>query len=329
MSVATFLADLRRRDIRVWADGDRVQCDAPSGALTPELREQLRSRKNDVLEFLRAAQALARQERAIVPLQPRGSRTPIFAVPGHNGDVFCFRALAQALGDARPFFGLEPPGLDGLGRPLERVEEIAAYFAAQIRTFRPDGPCILGAYCAGGAAALELARQLRQSGTQVSYLALFGTPYPTWYRWPTQLRGRLRTGIERAATHARALAGRSLAGCAEYLREKMGSRRERRAAEAAAVIDADLIRRRMVQDATLKAVRRYAPVRFDGPIGMFLPYRDAALYDGARRWRGLAACADEYFGPPGSDGDNMLREPHAFATAELLRTALDALEAAP
>src|SRR2546427_7475953 len=35
--------------------------------------------------------------------------------------------------------GLQPPGLDGRSEPLTRVEDLAAYFAAQIRTFHPNG----------------------------------------------------------------------------------------------------------------------------------------------------------------------------------------------
>jgi thioesterase domain-containing protein len=329
VSVAAFLADLRRRDIRVWADGERLHCDAPAGMLTPELREALRARKQDVLDFLRAAQTLARQERAIVPLQPRGTRVAVFAVPGHNGDVFCYRALAQYLGEERPFFGLEPPGLDGFSEPLTRIEDLAAYFAAQIAAFRPGQPCILAGYCAGGTVAVELARQLRRRGIAASYVALFASPFPTWYRWPSQLRWRLRAQAARAAMHARALAGRSLAGCRDYLRGKLAGRRARLAARAATVADVVMARRGAVERATLKALRAYAPRRFDGPVGLFQPFQDAVLDDGARLWRALAARADEYFGPPGSDGFNLLREPHAFATAELLRRSLEALEGRP
>jgi thioesterase domain-containing protein len=326
VSVAAFLADLRRRDIRVWADGDRLHCDAPSGALTPELRDQLRSRKPELLEFLRAAQSLARQERAIVPLQPRGTRTPVFAVPGHNGDVFCYRALAQYLGEQRPFFGLEPPGLDGFGEPLVRIEELAAYFAAQIHAFRPAQPCILAGYCAGGTVAVELARQLRQRGATIRYVALFGSPFPTWYRWPAQLLWHLGEQSRRVAMHARALATRSFADCRNYLREKLAGRQARIAAEALPLDDPVMLRRRRVEEATLKALRAYAPTPFDGHVGVFLPFQDAVLNDAARRWRMLAARADEYFGPPGSDGFNLLREPHVFATSELFRRSLDAVE---
>jgi len=103
MSVTALLAELRGRDVQIMADGDRLRCNGPADALTPELRVQLQQRKNDILEFLRSAEVLARQQRAIVPLQPRGWRIPVFAVAGHNGDVFCYRAFAQHLGDDQPF----------------------------------------------------------------------------------------------------------------------------------------------------------------------------------------------------------------------------------
>src|SRR2546427_4124143 len=81
VSVATFLAELRSRDMEVWADGDQLRLNAPAGALTPELRDHLQRRKTDILEFLHAAGALAKQQRAIVPPQPPGTGTPIFAIP--------------------------------------------------------------------------------------------------------------------------------------------------------------------------------------------------------------------------------------------------------
>src|SRR5206468_7448982 len=158
VKIPTLLSTLRDRDIHISADGDRLRCNAPAGALTPELRDELQRRKGDILEFLRSAGTLASQQRAIVPLQSRGKCIPIFAVAGHNGDVFCYRALARHLGDDQPFYGLEPPGRDGQSEPLTRIEDLAAYFAAQIRAFRPGGPYIIAGFCTGGTIAFELGR---------------------------------------------------------------------------------------------------------------------------------------------------------------------------
>mgnify|MGYP006170522143 CR=1 FL=1 len=138
-----------------------------------------------------AAGEIAHQQRAIVPLQPRGSRTPLFAIPGHNGDVFCYRALAQHLGSDQPLFGLQPPGVDGQAEPLRSVEALAAYFASQVRGFMPNGPYGIAGYCAGGAIAFELALQLQRAGATVDFVALFASPHPSWYGPVPQLRYRL------------------------------------------------------------------------------------------------------------------------------------------
>src|SRR5882762_5085038 len=207
--------------MEVWADGDQLRCNAPAGALTPEIRDRLRQRKNDILEFLRSAETLARQQRAIIPLQPDGVRPPVFGVGGHNGDVFCYRALAHHLGDDQPFFGLQPPGLDGQSQPVRRVEDLAAYFAAQIKAFQPNGPYIVAGYCAGGAIAFELARQLQREGRPISVVALFGAPYATAYRLHSQIRLRLAAEWARVTRHTGALVTLSGAERWSYVREKL------------------------------------------------------------------------------------------------------------
>jgi thioesterase domain-containing protein len=320
MSLRVFLAELRSRDIQVWADGDRLRCNAPADVLTPELRDQLELRKNDILEFLRSAEALARQQRAIVPLQPRGEGTPIFGVAGHNGDVFCYRTLAAYLGDDQPLYGLQPPGLDGHSEPLTRIEDLAAYFAAQIREFHPSGPCIIAGFCAGGMIAFELGRQLMQAGKVISLLALFGAPYPTAYRLLPRLRQRLAESVERVVTHTRALASLPRRERQLYLAKRLRERKARSAVERATEPDAVLLLRAKVERATIAAARRYNPGYFAGRVALFLPSQ-AWLRSGKQplRWRSVAKNTVEYFGPEACDGDNMLREPYAATFAELFR----------
>lgn len=318
--IYSFLAKLRERDIHVSAEGDRLRCSAPPGALTPQLRDELHQRKNDILKFLGSAGALARQQRAIVPLQPRGRLTPVFAVAGHNGDVFCYRTLAQHLGDDQPFFGLQPPGLDGQSRPLTRVEDLAAYFASQIREFQPAGPCIIAGYCSGGGTALELARQLRRDGASVGFLALFGCPFPTWYRHGPQLCHRIVHQVKRVARHTSALASLSFAEQRSYVAERWRTLKEQRAAANPVTPDPVLEQRDKVGRATIAALRRYEPGRFDGHVCLFWP-RKAWLHHHRvlLQWQSVAQCAEEYFGPEDCTGDTMLREPHAPGMAGLFR----------
>jgi len=320
MSVPALLAELRGRDIQVWADGDRLKCNAPAHVLTPEVRDQLQQHKRDILEFLRSAGELARQQRAIVPLQPRGNDTPIFAVAGHNGDVFCYRALAKHLGDDQPFYGLQPPGLDGHSEPLARVEDLAAYFAAQIRAFRPDGPCIIAGFCAGGSIAFELATQLLQQHVPIRFLALFGAPFPTLYRPLPQLRLRLRHQLERVVRHSRALASLSIGELRLYVAERLHNLRAQRAVERPANTDPVLVHRARVERVTIAAARRYLPRYFAGRVSLFLPCKEwrHSLAE-PLRWRSVAQNAEEYSGPDGCNTDTMLREPYAPAFAVLFR----------
>ena len=324
VTVSALLDDLRRRNVRVWAEGDQLRCNAPAGVLTAELRGQLQARKTEILGFLNSAKVLADQPRAVVPLQPLGTRPPVFAVAGHNGDVFCYRAMAQRLGADQPFFGLQPPGADGQSQALTSVEDIAAYFASQIRAFRPNGPYLLAGYCAGGTIAFELARQLTEAGARVPLVALFASPHPGWYRRVPQLRHRVARQIDRVATHTRALASLTPSQRRSYVGDKLRARRTQRQAEHTESPDPLLALRARVEAATLRAVRRYTPRHFAGRVTLFLPSRDWLRYRSALlRWRSMADEIDVRCGPDGCPDTGMLLEPDVAVSAELFQRCCD------
>jgi TubC N-terminal docking domain/Thioesterase domain len=323
VTVQAFLAELRARDVRVWADGDRLRCNAPADALTPALHEQLRARKPEMLAFLHSAQVLGQRHRAIVPLQSRGARAPVFGVPGHNGDVFCYLGLAAHLvADEQPLYGLQPPGLDGVSEPLTRIEEIAAYFAAQIRAFHPTGPCVIAGFCAGGAAAFELGRHLLRDRRHV-IVALLGAPYLTRYgRLPgiwDEIAGGALTMATTVARHGRALW--SLRGTARlrYVSDKLRFRRRPVAP------DPVLVMRGRVERATVAALRRYTPRPFMGRLCLFVPCREwVRSGDQPLRWRALAPRTELFYGPEGCTRDTMLHDPYAGSFAGLLRQCASA-----
>lgn len=60
-SLAEFLADLERLDVRISADGDKLRIDAPNEAITPALRAALASRKAELLAHLRGERAPSTQ----------------------------------------------------------------------------------------------------------------------------------------------------------------------------------------------------------------------------------------------------------------------------
>ena len=327
MSVAVLLEELRRRDIELRIDGEQLRCSAPAGALGPELREQLRQHKQDILDFLNAAQTLSTQQPAIVPLQPNGDRPAVFGVAGHNGDVFCYRALVEHLGKDQPFFGLQPPGFDGRGQPLNSVDELVAYFAEQIRAFQPGQPYVIVGYCAGGTIAFELARQLCQQGATIRFVALFGSPSPTWYRFLPQLRRTAGEQATRLGNHLQALTSLSWTELRQYIADKWRRRQARGNAERSKAADPVIARRVGVENATLTAVRRYQPGHFAGRLYLILPNRQWG--HASDPWMGwpaeLATHTEEYCGPDDCKGHEMLLAPNVSPFAEFLRTCLDRL----
>jgi amino acid adenylation domain-containing protein len=109
----------------------------------------------------------------LVPIQAQGTELPFFCVHGGAGSTLFLKQLSCELGVKRPFYGIEPEGLDGNRICRLTVEEMAAHYVAEIRKVQPSGPYYLGGYCFGGLAAFEMARILQQQGESVALVALF------------------------------------------------------------------------------------------------------------------------------------------------------------
>jgi thioesterase domain-containing protein len=322
MTSFELVASLRQRDVRLWIENDRLKCSAPAGALAGDLKAVLASRKDEIIALLRHAEAVKSGPSAIIPLKPRGSRPPLFAIPGHNGDVFCYRALAGHLDEEQPLLGVQPPGLDG-GEPTRSIADLARYELDQIRQCRPEGPYLIAGYCAGGTLAFEVARQLNEQGQQVGLLALFGSPFPISYRWPAQAAFRAGAAAERARRHLRSLACSPLAEGMTYLRARIEQRRAARATRVRQLHDPTLESRRRVEDATIAAVRRYRLRRYSGRIDLFIPSEAWRRWGGRpHQWKAVADTLCEHVGPDGCHTDVMLKEPYAATLAAALRPLL-------
>jgi thioesterase domain-containing protein len=318
MTTAELLATLRERDVRLWLEEGKLKCDAPPGVLDDGWRRELSARKDELATLIANAEATLDGPRSLVPLKPTGESPPLFARPGHNGDVFCYVALGKYLDPRRPLYGVEPMGLDG-GPLADTVEDMAAYEVEQIRGFQPVGPYHLAGFCAGGAIAFESARQLLQAGQEVARVILFGAPFPSVYRGGqvvTQVR-RVRHAVRR---HAPALTEGSVSDRVTYVR---GHLRER-ASDADERRDPAFANRRRIEDTTIDAVKRYEPGMYLGRVDAFLPseaWRHSG--EGSEEWKTVAPRVIEHVGPDGADGDNMLKEPHVQVLAALLNATLE------
>ncbi|MFB2772712.1 condensation domain-containing protein [Pelatocladus sp. BLCC-F211] len=112
---------------------------------------------------------------SLVPIQPSGTKPPLFCIHGQQGNVLNFRKLSQYLGSDQPLYGLQAKGLDGKELPYFHLVDIATHYIQEIRTLQPEGPYFLAGNSMGGTIAFEMAQQLYKQGQQVAFLMMFDT----------------------------------------------------------------------------------------------------------------------------------------------------------
>ena len=112
---------------------------------------------------------------SLVPLQPSGSKPPLFLIHGWGGDVYGFLDLARAMKNDRPIYGVQAVGLDGLAPRHTSVEEMARHYAREIRSLQPEGPYHLAGFSLGGWIAYAVAQELSSEGGTVAFLGLLDT----------------------------------------------------------------------------------------------------------------------------------------------------------
>jgi thioesterase domain-containing protein len=318
MSTFEFLHKLKESGVRVWLEDDRLRCSGPEQVLMSEVREQLSARKTEIIAFLRSAASSSGTSSSVVPIQPLGDRQPLFAVPGHNGDVFCYLDLARHLGTDQPFFALQAPGMEPGQDPLTSMEEIAALFARDMAQVQPQGPYLLAGYCLGGTIAFELAQQLTAKGHEVSLLVLLGSACPTALATRYRAQAAVINIAGRFVRHGSALGQRRPSEWSQYLRERAAERRADRERERH-----DPLRLRLTET-TVEAFKAYHPKPGSFPIHMLMPSGepDCLLEDRPLDWSLFAKDFTVALGPADGDMNTMLLEPHVSRFAQLLEKKL-------
>lgn len=108
------------------------------------------------------------------------ARIPFFCVHPVGGNVFCYTALANHLGNERTFYGIPSPYItseDALIQP--NLQSIAASYIKTIQRVQQSGPYLLGGWSMGGIVAYEMALQLRAIGEEITLLSLFDARVPS------------------------------------------------------------------------------------------------------------------------------------------------------
>ncbi|MCX2182267.1 amino acid adenylation domain-containing protein [Streptomyces sp. SKN60] len=121
------------------------------------------------------------QPTAIVPIRPGGSKPPVFCVHAGGGSVMGYLDLARSLPADVPVYGLESVGLDGRATPLDRVQDMAERYAAEIARLldaEADGKagdtssCTVIGWGLGAVFAYAVSEQLRTLGRPVAALVV-------------------------------------------------------------------------------------------------------------------------------------------------------------
>jgi len=120
---------------------------------------------------------------SLVPIQPQGSKPPLFCIHGAGGEVMFYQALAAHLGDDQPLYGLQAQGMDGRHPPHGSVQEMAAHYIHELQTVQPHGPYYLSGASLGGVIAFEMAQQFISMGESVAFLGFFDSFHPNYPRY--------------------------------------------------------------------------------------------------------------------------------------------------
>jgi len=108
----------------------------------------------------------------LMPLQPKGTKKPLYFIHPSGGSVHWYTDLARYIGKDQPFYGVQAKGLNGEEPIHTKIEDMAAYYVCAIREFQPEGPYFLGSWSLGVIIVFEVAQQLRSQGQEVAFLGL-------------------------------------------------------------------------------------------------------------------------------------------------------------
>ena len=265
---------------------------------------------------------------AIAPIQPNGSKRPLFAIHVLGRGLNFYRPLAKHLGADQPLYGLAAHLSDQPDVPPNEVKALAAYYIQQMQTIQPQGPYHLTGVSFGGTIAFEMAQQLRDQGQDVALLALLDTFAPSTVVRKLSLRSRF-------AAYGCQLFQMPITQFLEKLKEQWLEQTLRFPALVAVYQWVyrtcnqpfpEALQDILYAQQNLDANRVYVPQIYPGRI-LFLKARDQRVsveFDGDPRsgWGEFSAGGVEVHEIPG-DHVGMLQEPNVRALAEAFQLYLD------
>jgi acyl transferase domain-containing protein/thioesterase domain-containing protein/NADP-dependent 3-hydroxy acid dehydrogenase YdfG len=259
----------------------------------------------------------------VVPIQAGNGGAPFFCVHGAGGNVLNFRALAQHLGAAQPFYGVQARGVGG-EEPLMTIDAMADAYLDEIRATRPKGPYLLGGYSGGGVVAYELAQRLRAAGEEVPLLVLLDTFHPGTTPRKITMSERMTRLI---AEGPRYLSRQGKLKVSRHLGELSTELKMLFYSSNDLPLPLELRNHRLFA-AFRDAASKYRPLPYDGPVLLFRARMIDRIYSHmgpTLGWRDLIPKLEVIEVPGGHD--SLVLEPNVqILTAQLARAIARAVE---
>jgi len=276
---------------------------------------------------------------SLVPIQPGGSKPPLFCLHLALGHVLFYRDLANRLGSDQPVYAFRPQGLDGIQPRHRRVEEMASHYIKEMRALQPDGPYYLCGSSFGGLIAFEMAQQLVAQGQEVRLLGLFDTLNPRLLLAPKvqSWTQTIRRVSQRVELHVGNLLLLNHEGRVKYVRDKATSVHARikgniRRLSATGVKKIGYkwnghghsVASKYEKEADdLREIRTYLPEMYPGRVTLFRACKQPAGFDFGSDlgWSPFAAGGIDVHEIPGYHG-SIVTEPRVRILAEQLQACL-------
>jgi aspartate racemase len=145
-----------------------------------------------------------------IPIQPGGSKVPLFCVARPNVNALGYLFLSRQLGPDQPVYGLQRQMLEDpqVDFTPEQIRATAEEYIRVMRSIQPRGPYFLVGNCQGAYIAFEMTRQLESQGERVGMLGMLdvwpeeNTRYKTLFFANLYARKLLRLLRRKVATAA-------------------------------------------------------------------------------------------------------------------------------
>lgn len=261
---------------------------------------------------------------SLVPLQPDGTRPPVYIVHGVGGNVVNFYGLSRRVGSDQPVYGIQSQALIANQPALLHLKDMAAHYIADIRSLQPKGPYHLLGYSFGGTVVLEMAHQLRAAGEEVALVGMIDSrskDYEEELAELTPVQAKVNRRVNRFVGNTEKLHWKARL---KYIYEKLNTRAIRFACMAAAALHMKHVPAfmRSAYDINYVAVQNYKLVPYDGKLVLFrASYQGESEGDYDLGWSAIFKQGVEIHDLPG-DHERIFLEPNIDTLANSLREAL-------